>query len=222
MHTADESILHNFFDFDKMLNQMKEEEAPKASNSFFSYKNQGSYKLRILPPLPKKLPFLKKFVHWVNKEPVLCLNQGPDPIDCPICELAYRAYREDDKTTGSKLRRRERVLFRVLDRTDDSEPKLFEVPKSVYDMLYELMVDEEWNILDPQKGRDITFTKKGEGLHTKYAVKASPKQSPIYEDKERIDVLLDEKLSTLSFVDSLKIPSKEEVAKLLEEQGLSV
>ena len=213
------------FDFDGMLKEMKKQEGePKSKNNFFSYRKEGTYKLRVLPPLPNQLPFLKKLLHWVNREPVLCLKQpGSNYGNCPLCEVAYQAYADGDKELGSKIRRKERFIFRVIDRgSDNNNPLFIDVPKSIYESLYELIIDEDWNILDPKQGRDITLIKNGEGLYTKYSVTASPKQTPIFDDEKEIERLVDEKLPKMEFKSLLKFHSLEEVEKIAEDLNRKV
>ena len=206
------------FNFAGMLKNMDETENNTQSN-FLNYRKPGNYRMRVLPPLPNKLPYLKKFLHWIDRTPVLCLNQpGPnhEPEPCPICLVANQAYREDDREKGGKFRRKERYLFRVVDRVSDS-PMFLDVPKTVYDSLFDLMTDEDWNILDPFSGRDVVLTKSGEGLYTKYTVKASPSQTPIFDDTERVMSLLHDELPKLKFEDTLKFNTREEVLKIVED-----
>ena len=206
------------FNFAGMLKNMDETENNTQSN-FLNYRKPGNYRMRVLPPLPNKLPYLKKFLHWIDRTPVLCLNQegpGHEPEPCPICLVANQAYREDDREKGGKFRRKERYLFRVVDRVSDS-PMFLDVPKTVYDSFFDLMTDEDWNILDPFSGRDVVLTKSGEGLYTKYTVKASPNQTPIFDDTEKVMSLLHDELPKLKFEDTLKFNTREEVLKIVED-----
>ena len=207
------------FNFDSMLRGMQETES-KVKNNFLNYREEGSYRMRILPPVAEKeLPYFKKALHWIDREPIDCLDQNnTDYRSCPLCVVARDAYNLGDKEKGGKFRKKFRYLFRVLDRRDESEPMFLDVPKTVFDSLFELMTDREWNILDPLNGRDITLTKKGTGLHTKYAVKASPNKSPIFTDTDSVYDLLDTKATKLNYKDTITLKSYDEVLALVNEE----
>ena len=219
-------IPDSYFDFDfaGMLKAMAESERT-ATNNFLNFKQEGTYKMRLLPPLPgEKLFYQRKLIHWIDGKPVLCLNQeseGHEPERCPLCLVAHEAYEGGDKEKGRKWSRKQRFIFRVVDRANESNPVFIDVPKSVFDKIYETMEDPSWgNVLHPLEGRDFTLVKTGEGLFTKYdKSKFSPQQTPIFSDVDKIKEFYYDKVSKLKWADVMKYSSREEIQQLIEESA---
>ena len=113
-------------------------------------------------------------------------GKGADPLE----EAKREALREGDKKLAKDLTPTQRILYWMLDRTDeDAGPLLWAAPFTFDKSLSNLCIDEDTKdvifIDDPAEGRDVRFYKEGTGLSTKYdssKMKILP-ASNIHEDE---------------------------------------
>ena len=105
-------------------------------------------------------------VHFVNKKPVLC-TEG-----CELCA---------DKDNPNKPR--VQCLLWVIDRLS-GETKILQIPSSVYRKFDDLSNNSDYSF-DGLPPYDITITKTGTGLETKYDVIASRQDTELTEDEQK-------------------------------------
>lgn len=105
-----------------------------------------------------------------DKRRAICLGKGK----CPLC--------------GKKKKATHRFYFNIIDRKEQKETgetkiKVMEVGKMIYDQVRDLALDEEYG--DPTQ-YNLKITRTGEGLKTKYSVRASNKQFGLTKEEEKV------------------------------------
>jgi len=162
------------------------------------YKTEnGPNAIRIISPkfeTYKDLPYFGKkvYIHTkigADESTFICLRKMfGEP--CPVCEL-YEQMKEQnaDDEALKDLAPKLRYLFLVVDiKTKDTEAKglrWYDAPVVVNDNIAELSQDRRHGIIDPSdpdKGRDIEFTRSGSGLGTKYKGFRFYENEPIPDD----------------------------------------
>lgn len=114
---------------------------------------------------------------WGSKEP------------CPICEYVEKLQKsknKDDKKLAEDIKAKRRIYINVLNRDDDDDdtPKVLPIGVTILKGLLETICDADYgDITDPEEGRDVTITRKGQGLKTEYTVLPKPKSSVASESK---------------------------------------
>ena len=108
-----------------------------------------------------------------DKRMAICLGKGK----CPLCEKCGKS----EKATH-------RFYFNVIDRKEQKESgetvvKVMEVGKTIYEQIRDLALDDEYG--DPTQ-YNIKINRKGEGLKTKYSVRASTKQYDLTKDEKEL------------------------------------
>lgn len=110
--------------------------------------------------------------------------------DDPLAEARRDAQKEGDKDLVKALSPTQRVLYWIIDRSDeDAGPLLWASPFTFDKALANLCVDEDTkeiiNIDGPEDGHDIRFYKEGTGLKTNYDPSKMKVlgESPISEDE---------------------------------------
>ena len=109
----------------------------------------------------------------------------------PIAEARQEAQREGDKALAKKLSPTQRILYWIIDRSDEGEgPMLFPAPFTVDTNIANLCIDEDTKdvifVDDPAEGCDIRFHREGTGINTDYPAAKMKilKPSPLHEDEE--------------------------------------
>ncbi len=161
----------------------------------------GKNLIRILPPTwdPEDAPWqstehygLDIFINYnigADNSQYLSLSKHGKGED-PIAEAKREAQAEGEKEFAKKLNPTQRILYWIIDRTDEGAgPLLWAAPFTFDKALSNLCIDEDTKdvifIDDPEKGRDIRFYREGTGLNTTYdasKMKVLP-ASLIYEDE---------------------------------------
>ena len=109
-----------------------------------------------------------------NEDTYLCLNKNKGETngsDCPICAAAKAT---NDKDEASALKAKLRPLCYVIDRDNErAGPQVFPMPfaslnKEIHARSVNKKTGDKYNIDDPDEGFDISFTKEGTKLNTKY------------------------------------------------------
>ncbi len=136
---------------------------------------EGSYQLRILPPGWDDAEHYgyEIFVHYSvgpDNGQYLCPAKHNIGV-CPICE--ERRGITDDKERRD-LQATKRVLVWLIDRDhEDRGPLLWSMPWTVDRDINQQALDprtgEVLYIDDPEEGYDISFTREGSGIQTKYS-----------------------------------------------------
>jgi hypothetical protein len=155
----------------------------------------GKNRIRILPPTWKgaKHYGYDIFVNYnigPDNQSYLSLskhNLGADPI----AEARREAQADGDKDFAKKLNPNQRILYWIIDRSDEDEgPLLWAAPFTFDKALSNLCIDEDTKdvmfIDDPKTGRDVRFYKEGTGLLTKYdpsKMKVLP-EGPTHDDAD--------------------------------------
>ena len=104
---------------------------------------------------------------------------------CPMCEERNRLDAEGDKEGAKELRPSESTMVWVIDRNKEEEgPKIWRMPSSKIErVICDLSRDDETKALidvdHPDKGRDVSFTRRGTGQTTEYSAVAIPTQGVV-------------------------------------------
>jgi len=116
---------------------------------------------------------------------------------CPVCEERERALREGDEKYAGDLKAYRRVLVWVIDRDHEEEgPQLYPMPWTIDRDLAAMAVDprtgEIINIDHPDEGYDVSFTRQGSKVNTKYiGVSIARRVSYVSEDEAKQNSWLD-------------------------------
>ena len=124
---------------------------------------------------------------------------------CPFMEKYQKlkgSKKEADMELAKKLAPKRRYLVAGIGYKDskgkeidlDKVDKLWQIPRSVYQDIIELYLDEDYgDMTDPDEGYDLKITRSGQGqLDTTYSVLAAPKKplDPQYQGDVNIESLL--------------------------------
>lgn len=131
------------------------------------------------------------YVHYnigPNDTAYLCakrMNNTP----CPICEAYDRAKASGDDDYARTLYPTRRVLFWIIDRNKkgDAVPELYAMSNTMDKDIADRCIDKstgDWlDITDPDDGYDLSFTREGTGITTKYlGIDVARRSSPISSD----------------------------------------
>lgn len=147
--------------------------------------------------------FVKQGSNWKTW---VCPNYVAEE-PCPICEFVKELYASgdpDDKELASNLRVSKSFSMNVLDRKEPEKgPQIFNAGVMIFRQLVAMINDPEYSyededgeeyllLTDPDEGLDIKITREGSGRQTKYIVSARRKLSPLADDYDKIDELLDQ------------------------------
>ena len=187
----------------------------EAGYSYFQMKEPGKYEVRIIDMLPQQ-----SAQHWG----ILSGKDGKfgggvrcpkvyDGSDCPVCEYVESLKIRNDKESENEIkeiRAKFKYPMTVLWIGDDSEspkPRIFEAPHQVFEPLMEYLENPKYvDLLDYQRGRNITILRTGRGRDTKYSIQVDP-------DKSSVDIDVD---SLPDLRTALKPPSYEQIQYALE------
>jgi hypothetical protein len=146
-------------------------------------------------------------VHWIkgdeNAKPLAVAGSRSVTFDeeCMIATLIEKVITNapDDETVAmAKLwKPTKRVYVNALIRSGDDKsesPVVLELTSSTFDQVmgaYETFYDEnEFSMLDPEKGIDLWIERKGKGIDTEYLVNMTSKPVPVSKEslEKRIDL----------------------------------
>lgn len=143
------------------------------------YKIQEDNLIRIMPPPPdmdqEKWGQSWGIELWLHnnigsdKSSYLCINKMKGK-DCVLCD---RIGDLTDEDLVGRLKAKKRILCYVIDRDDEKAgPQLLPMPWSLEKEISGRCIDKKTGeilyIDDPEDGFDVTFTREGKGLKTKY------------------------------------------------------
>ncbi len=162
---------------------------------------EDDFRVRVLPPTfgDRKRFGQEAYIHYsigADRQKYLCpqkMGQG----DCPICEERDKANKARESEYASKLTPRRRFACWIIDRDDeDAGPLVWLMPQTVEKAINKLRQDRHSkgviDIVNPDKGYDIAFTKEGTALNTTYtAMKIARDKSPIFDDPNALEEVLD-------------------------------
>lgn len=197
------------------------------SSSFLALE-VGNNMLRFLPPKKgTRSPMPGVFQHYVeipgkdSSVSVVCLEVHAEPKrPCPVCKKAkemQESRSSRDQEVGKKMLAKRRHFANVIDRKNEEKGvQIVGFPKTVYEQLLAIRDDDAagGNFTDPgPNGFDITITKTGQGMNTKYAVKAARQSTPLCEDAKQAEEWL-ESMHNLG-----KMAQTRPVKEILEQLG---
>lgn len=166
-----------------------------------SLKEPGKYRLRVLPPMWDDADHYGYDIYLnygigPDNQSYLSLSKMGKGKDF-LAEERIKASNEGRDVDAKALEPSARRLIWVIDRKHENEgPKLWSCPIGVDKEFINLAVDEESGAIlkvdDPYEGYDISFTKEGTGITTKYPGKSiSRTPSPLCTDEKQQDAWLD-------------------------------
>lgn len=162
------------------------------NNAEYDKLKQGKNVRRILWPKGDSDSFYSEgFLHFNLGEDgntvVTCPKTFGSKERCPICEYVeelQKSKNKEDAKLASKLKATRKIYVNTISRDDDEEtPKVLPIGVTVLKGLLEAICDPDYgDITDPDEGRDVTITRKGEGMKTEYSVLIKPKASIVSDD----------------------------------------
>lgn len=168
------------------------------SNTDYDKLQNGKNVRRVLWPKGEKDVFYSEgFLHFSlgaeGKKVATCPKTFNEKNPCPICEYVAQLQKsksKQDKKLANQIKAKRRIYINVLSRDDEEEtPKVLPIGVTILKGLLETICDPDYgDITDPETGRDVTITRKGQGLNTEYSVLPKPKSSVVSEDMEVDDI----------------------------------
>lgn len=154
---------------------------------------QGDNTVRILPPTWEDAKHYGMDIHvhygiGSDNAAYLCLDKMKGKA-CPICEERKRALSDGDQDYADELRPTHRVVMYVIDRAKEREGvKAWAIGSRMDQDILRLTVDkktgEALEIDHPENGYDVSFTRDGEGMKTRYSgMQIERRPSPLDNDK---------------------------------------
>ncbi|MAF25768.1 hypothetical protein CL634_09380 [bacterium] len=205
-----------FRDFDSIYREGSRSFAPK----------EGDYRLRILPVPDSAADDQDDFsypiyVHYgvgADNQTYLC-NAKMQETACPICLERNRLQNKATEEELKELAPKGRLLVYIVDRDSEEDgPLVWSAPRSVVSELcklcYDKHTDEALFIDDHEEGYDISFTKEGTGLHTRYTGLQVARHSSSLHSDERIQDLWLEFITANPLTDVLNYYSFEHINKV--------
>ena len=192
---------------DKMREIAKQEAERSSFSGGFDKLEDGKNVRRILFPKGDYDDFAASgMVHYGlgedGKTMVTCPKTFDERNKCPICEYVealQKSSRKSDSKLAESLKARRRIYVNVLNRDEDEDdelPKVLSIGQTVYKAVLEALIDPDYgDVTDYSEGRDVTITKSGKGLNTKYSTLFKPKSTVASEDYTKEE--LDEKMADL-------------------------
>jgi hypothetical protein len=172
------------------------------SSTVFFTARESDNTVRILPPPPEAdwghygISIVAHYDIGPDASAFLCRDkmQG-EP--CPICEERVVASAKGEDDYADKLKPGFRTAIYVIDRAQEGKgPMLWNLPGGLDKDITKLMIDpgtgEVLEVDRPDAGYDLSFTRKGTGLTTKYSgVQFARKPSPLSDDDAVAQAWLD-------------------------------
>jgi hypothetical protein len=186
----------------------------------------GDHSIRILPPTWDEAEHygFDAYAHYdigPDGGAYLCLDRMKGE-PCPICEARSKAIADGEEELQEKLKWRRRVLCYVIDRDNEKEgPLLWSMPQSLDKEISSVCQDKKTGeVYDPddpsENGYDVSFTREGEKLKTKYvSVQVDRRSSPLSEDEDQATEWLTY-IQENPVPDQLVFPDPDHIARLVE------
>lgn len=161
---------------------------------------EGENQIRILPPTWDDADhygfdvWLHRYIGGDNSS-YLCLDKMQNK-PCPICRESSRAKKAGEDDEAKELAPKKAVVAWVIDRDDDSmTPQLWAMSWSQDRDISDLCrLKKDGKVLmldDPDEGFDVTIKRTGKGLKTRYQYIIDREPSPISEDQEEQETILE-------------------------------
>lgn len=179
---------------DAMKSKLSAESQSGGYNAEYDKLQQGKNVRRVLWPKGDSDSFYAEgYLHFgvgpEGKSVATCPKTWGSKEPCPICEYVeqlQKSKNKDDKKLAEDIKAKRRIYINVLNRDDDDDdtPKVLPIGVTILKGLLETICDADYgDITDPEDGRDVTITRKGQGLKTEYTVLPKPKSSVASESK---------------------------------------
>ena len=183
----------------------------------------GKQVIRVLPYKHNKdNPFIELFFHFGlnNKTYLSPITYGrPDPIEEFAQKLKTSGNREEYQM-ARKLEAKMRTFAPVIVRGEETQGvRFWGFGKTVYQELLSVIADPDYgDITDPVSGRDVavefkTAEETGKSFPST-SIRVKPNQTPIIEDKAKLEALLDNQKNIAELYQEL---SYEELTGVLNE-----
>lgn len=158
--------------------------------------HDGSNLIRILPPT---WPDAQTYAYdvWVHEYVgaegggYLCLQKMQGKY-CPICKAMKDAQSSGDQEEAAQLKPREKRLVWIIDRDDEKMEKpaiwmmSWTMERDIAALTFDKRRDDVVWIDHPEEGYDLSFTRSGKKLNTRYyGIQIDRKSSPIDEDEKK-------------------------------------
>lgn len=176
---------------DAMKTKLDAESQSNYSNADYDKLQQGKNVRRVLWPKGDKDSFYSEgYIHFGlgadGKSVATCPKTWGIKEKCPICEYVeelQKSKSKEDKKLADDIKAKRRIYINVISRDDDEEtPKVLPIGVTILKGLLETICDADYgDITDPEEGRDVTITRKGQGMKTEYSVLPKPKSSEVSE-----------------------------------------
>ena len=183
----------------------------------------GKQVIRVLPYKHNKdNPFIELFFHFGlnNKTYLSPITYGrPDPIEEFAQKLKTSGNREEYQM-ARKLEAKMRTFAPIIVRGEEAQGvRFWGFGKTVYQELLSVIADPDYgDITDPVSGRDVAVEFKTAEETGKYfpstSIRVKPNQTPIIEDKAKLEALLDNQKNIAELYQEL---SYEELTGVLNE-----
>ena len=170
----------------KRLEQEKLRNA-QTGGAFFTMKDRAKAILRLAPLGEDDDVGTRTVSYFINKHSFVCnaaTHAKPGVID-----RAFKALSKIDDAEAKAVadalsdNRRTQYIMKVFDRDNlDAGPMLFRAPRTVYDALFQAMIDDGEDLSDPKEGCDFRVSKTGTGMQTEYSVRILSAK-PLSDDK---------------------------------------
>ena len=179
-------------------------------------KVEGTFPIRILPPLKKneeKVFYFSHQAHWLAGSSYECLAQTlmdknrklHESEPCPVCQFVKKLYATAERDTdewklASSLRAKARYIYRVVVRNSENYknenediPVFYETGKTIFDIIYHVITETKFGIIvDLKNGRDFNIVKNGVGRQSRYDQSMPEAEiSQVFEDAQKIKTLLE-------------------------------
>lgn len=211
---------------DEMKSRLNAESQQNYSNTDYDKLQQGKNVRRVLWPKGDKDSFYSEgYLHFGlgadGKSVATCPKTWGSKEKCPICEYVDQlqaSKNKDDQKLAKDIKAKRRIYINVINRDDEEEtPKVLPIGVTILKGLLETICDADYgDITDPEDGRDITITRKGQGLKTEYSVLPKPKSSEASENQTPEEIE-----QAMTDLDSLFIKkSYEELQAILDGEDI--
>lgn len=211
---------------DEMKSRLDAESQQNYSNTDYDKLQQGKNVRRVLWPKGDKDSFYSEgYLHFGlgadGKSVATCPKTWGSKEKCPICEYVDQlqaSKNKDDQKLAKDIKAKRRIYINVINRDDEEEtPKVLPIGVTILKGLLETICDADYgDITDPEDGRDITITRKGQGLKTEYSVLPKPKSSEASENQTPEEIE-----QAMTDLDSLFIKkSYEELQAILDGEDI--
>lgn len=157
---------------------------------------EGAHRIRLLPGTFDEDAYWGyiTFVHYQvgpDQGQYLCPERMNTGEACPICRERHQDGLDDE--TERQLRPTKRIAAWVIDRHAEKDgPKIWMMPqtvdKDIADRCIDKMTSEIIDIVDPEQGYDVEFTREGSSINTRYiGINIARRDSPITSDDEQLE-----------------------------------